>query len=177
MSLDSPSLSFLSLSHKSTVTVLKNPSIFFFFCRTFFLLLFLLFLIKLTKKKACWVWAQRPPRLSCGKRTVNRGRSHPWGEDTHIQQTHTHTHTDQRATFLRWCQRQQMNRACLEEQRGSWWDLGDGGEKQRGIAQGDMALVWPVSRPPALEHERGQVVYTPVKKATIATAAPGCYLG
>ncbi|TNN74326.1 hypothetical protein EYF80_015409 [Liparis tanakae] len=35
------------------------------------------------------------------------------------------------------------------------------GMKERGIAQGDMALVWPVSRPPVLEHETEQVVYTP----------------
>lgn len=26
-------------------------------------------------------------------------------------------------------------------------------------------LVWPVSRPPVLEHEKEQVVYTPVKKS------------
>ncbi len=65
----------------------------------------------------------------------------------------------------------------LVEQRDSCWDSGDGGDRKRGIAQGDMALVWPVSRPPVLEHEKEQVVYTPVKKATIAKAAPGCYLG
>lgn len=51
----------------------------------------------------------------------------------------------------------------------------EGGEG--GIAQGEMPLVWLVSRPPVLEHEKEQVVYTPVKKATIAPAAPGCYLG
>lgn len=33
-----------------------------------------------------------------------------------------------------------------------------------GVAQGDIMLVWPVSRPPVLEHEKEQVVYTPVKK-------------
>lgn len=38
------------------------------------------------------------------------------------------------------------------------------GEKERGIAQGGVMLVWPVSRPPVLEHEKEQVVYTPVKK-------------
>lgn len=38
------------------------------------------------------------------------------------------------------------------------------GEKERGIAQGDIMLVWPVSRPPVLEHEKEQVVYTPVEK-------------
>lgn len=38
------------------------------------------------------------------------------------------------------------------------------GERERGIAQGDRMLVWPVSRPPVLEHEKEQVVYTPVKK-------------
>lgn len=54
---------------------------------------------------------------------------------------------------------------------------GGGGEKERGIAQGEVTLVWLVSRPPVLEHEKEQVVYTPVKKATMATAAPGCYLG
>lgn len=36
--------------------------------------------------------------------------------------------------------------------------------EDRGIAQGDVVLVWPVSRPPVLEHEKKQVVYTPVKK-------------
>lgn len=39
------------------------------------------------------------------------------------------------------------------------------GEKERGIAQGGIMLVWPVSRPPVLEHEKEQVVYTPVKKS------------
>lgn len=34
-----------------------------------------------------------------------------------------------------------------------------------GIAQGDMMLVWPVSRPPVLEHEKEHVVYTLVKKS------------
>lgn len=62
-----------------------------------------------------------------------------------------------------------------EETWGLLVGPGDGGE--RGIAQGDMMLVWPVSRPPVLVLEKEQVVYTPVKKATIATAAPGCYLG
>lgn len=72
-----------------------------------------------------------------------------------------------------------MNRTCLEEQRDPRWVqvMEGGGEKERGIAQGEVTLVWLVSRPPVLEHEKEQVVYTPVKKATMATAAPGCYLG
>lgn len=69
-----------------------------------------------------------------------------------------------------------MNRTCLEKQQGSWWDSGDGVEKERNSPR-RRRDVWPASRPPVLEHEKEQVVYTPVKKATIATAAPGCYLG
>lgn len=39
-------------------------------------------------------------------------------------------------------------------------------------------LVWPVSRPPVLEHEKELVVYTPVKKkATIPTAATWMLFG
>ena len=70
-----------------------------------------------------------------------------------------------------------MSMAADEQNMSAGPLMGDGGEKRGGIAQGEVALVWPVSRPPVLEHEKEQVVYTPVKKATMATAAPGCYLG
>lgn len=90
MSLDSPSLSPFSFCQINPLWLFwKTPSPFFFPRQTFFLPFSLLFLIKLTKKKACLVRAQGPPRLSCGKGTVmvNGGRSHPGREDTHIQHT------------------------------------------------------------------------------------------
>lgn len=118
----------------------------FFPCQAFFIPFFPLVLIKLAKKKACLVQAQGAPRLSCGKGTVtvNRGRSYPWREDTHIQHSHTktHTHRSESGSIFRWCQRRHMNRACVEElgkQWEPWWDC-DGGERERGIAQGDMML-------------------------------------
>lgn len=131
------------------------------------------------KRKTCLVWAEDPPIhwLSCGKGAVmvNWERSLTGREDTHTQ----HTHRSEGSSVLRWCSGWQINRTCLEEQRETWWDSG---ERKSGIAQGDMTLVWPVSRPPVSEHEKEQVVYTPLKKeeekkATIATTAPGCYLG
>lgn len=87
-------------------------------------------------------------------------------EGRHPGSTHTNTHTDQRAAvFSGDAECAAGPEHVLGRQRDSWWGSGDGGGEVRGIAQGDITLVWPVSRPPVLEHEKKQVVYTPVKKS------------
>lgn len=76
-------------------------------------------------------------------------------ERRHPGSTHTNTHTDQKV----------FSSVCGEGSGTPGETPGMEGEKERGIAQGGIMLVWPVSRPPVLEHEKEQVVYTPVKKS------------
>lgn len=128
----------------------------------------MLALIKLAKKESMFsasLWGPPAQLWRGGTVTVNRGGSHPWREDTRVQRTQTHTQIREQRCF-------QVTQSVLQEQ--SMCEEGSGtpggtqvmeGEKGRGIAQGDIMLVWPVSRPPVLEHEKEQVVYTPVKKS------------
>ena len=126
----------------------------------------MLALIKTAKKKACLVRVCGAPRLSCGEVGGWVGLAHG---DTRVQLTQTHTHTH---TQIREQRCFQVTQNVRQEQ--SMCEEGGGtpgrtqvmeGEKGGGIAQGDITLVWPVSRPPVLEHEKEQVVYTLVKKS------------